>query len=285
MFVLLGILLIFFIIIVEYFLGVYAGFTVLGFNISAVVPLGCYFVGLIIATVLAEGIKKSGRKINKFHYVFAIIVAGTTFFASGFVWYRATYIDSTYGFNESRIGVPMRKLEFVDINGKKIDMTYTNYFTYDLYKIPEQLEKGSTIIVKSKEVQKVPTYLIKFITLMLSTVLSLKAIMYNQLYCENCKKYYRNKTLFKIAGTKYHSEISELRHRLREHDNLKEYVNKKRGKLREHNFYKVQLRYCKSCESGRVAIREYELENLRVIENKENIQYIDIDNEAVSQIL
>lgn len=286
MYLVLGMLGVILVLVVEYVLGIAANFTIMQYMILEL-PVGAYFIGVILGAFLAKGVKISGKKLNIIHYITALMLALSVFYGTQYQWYKTTYIHENGDIDGiAENGIHVDDFEYVDedLNPVKMNLRTYLYAGFDFENENTSYE-NKRMVLEFDYKAYFPEFAFQVLSVLLTTVITLISMTRRYQYCENCKKYYKKKKLFDISQTNIDSELSEFRSRISNKQGIEEFVNKPRQIPKGTTFYRTELEYCTSCNTGHIIVKELEKHSLKTNEIVENRKTIDIDRESIEQIV
>ena len=261
----------------EFILGRYLGHTIYGMSIFVILPKGTIAIGSFIGVLIVKGSIIRNKKVKKSQYLCAFIITIATFLSINYMEYKTTYVTDDYEINRTGIGNPISDYTYIDDQGNEKDMTFINYEKY-------KLDNFDTVVsgkyAKNCEISTHGTknYLMYFADvagMVLGGLLGVLASQKNDIYCNECSKYKKEKKLFKFSQKDYEDVINILSSNKLNNEFVKS-TNSLWKKDNNPVYYEAYLVYCTGCRSGQIYIKQFKTKNdTEVLENRENITLQD----------
>lgn len=232
----------------EYVLGAFLGVSALNFYIL-IIPIGAIFIGGVQGYILYLGMLKGRIPVGKLLMSLAIIFGILLYPSIRYMEYRTTYItfDENYesiDINRKFKGESIKELGISFLDYEKDNLDYNN--------ITFTGKRNLSIELPTNKIINYLDYFIKWILMSLTSIIIFKAFAKDARYCSDCKKYYREKTLFKFNNSSYPLLVEELSNNLH---NLDDYKNKyEMDTKNDSEYYELKRLNCPLCNKGEIRI-------------------------------
>lgn len=263
---------------IEFLCGRYMGFTISGFSYFVVIPLGTIIIGVFVGAMIAKGRVLENKRLVKSQYIFALIIGLLTFVAINYMEYKTTYLSDNYSINRVGDGTPISECSYVDDDENEVEMTFINYEKYKLDNF-DSVINGRFLKNQSVSTHGIANYIryfVKMLGLSLACVCAVFANSKNDIYCNECNKYMKEKKLFKFSQNNHDHVMQTINESNDLQVDLKELINSKWEKDNNPVYYEAVLVYCNRCKKTEIYIKEIKTKNNTEID--ENRKIISINN-------
>lgn len=234
------------------------GFELHSFTFFFIIPIGALLVGAAAASGLFLGLLKDNKPVTKQHYILGLILGVVAFYGIYYVDYKTTYVTENKEISYTFEGDP---ISYYEIDGEQI--TFSKFlklsnggsqFYFRGRPIGEEVDPGETA-------NSFFFYLNVVAAALAGAVVGL-TIVGDKKYCQKCKKYNKEKELFKFEVEKYEEVVNKLVNSIEKPSALKEIIStygmKKDAKVTA--FAQVDLDYCPTCDDAKMHIKVLKLD-------------------------
>lgn len=230
------------------------GFELHSFTFFFIVPLGGLLVGAAAASGLFYGHLRYNKPVNKNHYLLGAALGVVAFFGVYYVSYLTTYINANNEINYSFDGDP---ISYYEIDGEQI--TFSKYLEISKNAKSQFYFRGRPV---GDEVEAgvgfgtLMFYLHILAAAVAGAVVGL-VVVGDKRYCEKCKKYTKEKELFKFdVDDQFEDAVSDLTSAVDNISALQKIIKNTKLKTDKVNAYaQVDLEYCPNCHDSRLLVK------------------------------
>lgn len=256
------------------------GYSIQGFSFFFIIPLGALLVGAAASCGLFFGLLKDNKPVTKEHYIAGAVIGLVAFFGIYYVDYKTTYLDANNNVNYSFQGDPISSYELDGepiTFGKFLSLTTSGKQQFYFHGRPVGGEvdtgKGFGSFMQ----------IIEILAAMIAGAGVGLTIVGDKTYCDNCKKYMKDRTMLKFSIDKYEEVADEINSSKNDPVKLKQlfakYELKKDEKVTA--FGQVDLLNCPNCHNARLIVKIYRLgSNSNFEEVNQHRQNLRIDEDV-----
>lgn len=255
MFILFGIISAIVLMAAEYFFGLGGEGSLLSLVILRFIPAGAIGYGMFIGYSVAFGVKVQNKQPkNKLYGIFAAIIAIIVFVGSGYLEFATTYVDDNGIINRDFEGAPISEFVYETENGEVIEMNFINFTKYSLETsslVESSKYSSNDKIIETSFGENLIRYVLQLLALPIVALLMTVGVLSSSKYCDECRRYHKNKKLYTFYDDDYNEELNELLDKSSTDIGLSEFIKKKRkGNKYGGIFYNVSIEYCQGCNEG-----------------------------------
>ncbi len=224
------------------------------FTLWFVIPVGGVLVGMGASSGLFLGHLWANKPLAKKQYLVGALLGLLAFVGIYYVDYLTTYVSPEKEINYSFKGDPISDFE---IDGQQI--TFGKYLDLQNSSSKQQFYFRGRPVGESFETGAATNYFFFYFQLIVSAlagaVMGL-VIIGNKRYCQNCKKYTKEKNLFRFDVDQYEKIVKELAGSIDDLPKLRGII--KNTKLKDDKvnaFAQVDLDYCPNCHDSQLHIK------------------------------
>ena len=258
----------------EYILGAFAGFTALNFYI-VIIPIGTIILGGFLGLVLHFGMLRGRIAYGRLLLVMAITIAILSYPAIRYMEYRTTYFQyneaaDRISFNRKFQGYPIQELGISFLTYEQEHLDYDNFtITYKQYIGRNSLKIPTCSFLNYLD------YLFNWICLVLACICVFVGLAKDTPYCADCRRYYRENLLFQFRPNVYQNILEEIPKNL---DRLEEFAEEHEANVSNYReYYEAYRAYCPDCRKGEIQIRHQVTEGNSISEAEDERKIIPTD--------
>lgn len=231
-----------------------SGYELHSFNLWFIIPIGALLVGAGATSGLFYGHLRYNKPVSKNQYLLGLALGVTALFGVYYVSYQTTYITADNEINYSFKGDPISTYE---INGEPI--TFGKYLEITRQSSSHQFFFRGVPRGESYDTgEGVNTFYfwLQLIGAALGGIGVGLAMLGDKEYCQKCKKYKKEKELFKFDVDVYETILQNLAESIDDTVKLQSLI--KNTKLKEEKvkaYASVELHYCPSCFDSTLQVK------------------------------
>jgi len=260
------------------------GFELHSFTLLFIIPVGGLLVGAMSSAGMFYGYLRYNKPVNKNHYLLGALLGAVAFFGIYYVSYLTTYVGPDNEINYSFKGDP---ISYYEIDGEQI--TFSKYLQLTKQAKSHFYFRGRPVgeDVNTGEGTNTFFFYLQLLSAVLAGVCVGLVIVGDKRYCENCKKYTKEKELFKFDIDQYEDSVRDLADAVDDTKALQEIIKTTHLKEEKVNaFAQVDLEYCPNCHDSRLLVKVFKLDSNNGFEEVAKFkQIIKIKNETARTIL
>lgn len=259
------------------------GFEFNSFSLFFIIPIGGLFVGAGSSVGLFSGLLFTNKPVNRNHYLLGAALGFIAFWGIYYVSYITTYIDTKGEVNYSFQGeaISNYEIEGEEISFSKflnISKNTESQFFFHGRPIGDGIDTGGGF-------GNFMFYL-HLIAAMLAGAFVGLSIVGDKNYCGRCKKYMKEKTLFKFELDRYEEIADRLLENKDQLEGLRSIIKSTELKDKEvKSFVQTDLEYCPSCHDSRMLIKIFNLSGSNFEEATQFRKYIVVIDKVSKGLL
>lgn len=241
----------------KYFFGIEAT----SFSIFFVIPVGAMIAGIIMGWGYGAGLLGANIKSSTLTKRLRLLLAIVFFVAIQFGYYQLTYVNDNYEYNFQFEGDHISEFYFED-TGEQV-----NFVNFTIDKINTETisfsYRGRTELgaVEGNSTVNWIFFAIDFLGFWLGIVIAYGMKLDNVIFCDDCKKYMKNKTILRITDS-YDEKIAQFKEwvTMMNTAELSAFVSAhpKDATPIQDVYLDGELHHCNDCQSGHMKFRVYQ---------------------------
>lgn len=243
------------------FLKLFLGINIFNIYTIFIIPIGGIILGLFADVLFRIGFKFSNKILRGIHIILFLSIPLLLYLGMNYIEYNTRYIN-----------IELKSVDVVKDVVKDIVKTNTDEFYGEdnFYKyLKDEIENSEIVLrllINKLETVERPIYKYMFVigsifTVFFIMLVSILKVKY-KVYCESCKRYYKEKILAKCIEdeqSKIDVEDLELKLRYKSTEIIKtienlRFFNPAKNKIRGSK-YIISMYHCKKCKGGEIRIR------------------------------
>lgn len=258
-------------------------FDIMSFSVLFIIPVGSIFIGTIACLGYYWGLLLSNKKISSLFFIIGFLIPLLAYAGTQYGYYATAYLDENMQLNYKMEGEHISNYAIGDSDEP------LNFISYLKLEVESRVISFSRRTRTIAEVKGNPAVnWIFFFTDGLGSIFgSLIAygfVIKNKKYCDDCKRYMKNKSILKfpvtdIDRTIMFQDIDKL-----SPDKIKELLPTTSVGNEEH--YKIVVHRCETCDNGYLEMLYMEKDSKgRITENLDKSKVFKISPDSIKALL
>ncbi len=263
----------------------WTGWEIHSLSILFIIPIGGILLGMGWASGLFLGRWLTSTKMTKMDIIVAIFLWLITFFGVNYISYQTTYVsvDSENNisllsqFSQPEDYAPLANLISFEEYMNMINSSSSSQFRFKGAKIGNEFETGATTTTI--------LFYIQIIGVIIGS-LGMWWIFSDFKYCDNCKKYFKNKNFKNFDLSDFDSIVEEINKNLKNGVKLKKTIEKIKGRdLNEKTYGDIWVLYCPNCHEWYLVFKFFKILKDEIKEISEMKQQITLEKNVVLELI
>ncbi len=262
-----------------------SGYELHSFNLWFIIPVGALLVGAASTAGMFYGHLRYNRPVTGKHYLLGLVLGVVALYGVYYVSYLTTYITPDNEINYSFNGEHISNYE---IDGEQI--TFGKYLEITRQSSEHQFFFRGVPRGEGYETgEGVNTFYfwLQIIGAALGGIGGGLAMLGDKKYCQNCKKYKKEKELFKFDVDEYETVLGKLAEAISDVEKLKKLIKETKLKDEKVNAYAaVELEYCPTCFDSFLLVKVMKLNSDSAFEEVQKFrQTVEIKSEIADAVI
>lgn len=258
-------------------------FDIMSFSLFFIVPVGSIFFGAVACLGYYWGFFITNKKIDSWLLLIGLLIPLIAYTGTQYGYYATAYMDENMTLNYKMEGEHISNYVFGD------SVEPLNFISYTKLMVESSVISFSRRTHTIGEVEGKPVVNWIFFTIdglgsIFGSLMALGLVIRNKKYCDDCKRYMKNKSIFKFLATDLDRTI-----RFQDIDNLspdkiKELLPTIAVGKEEH--YEIIVHWCEACDNGYLVMQYMEKDSKgNMTENDKKSKEFKISPNTIKALL
>ncbi len=260
----------------------FTSFDIMSFSIFYVIPLGSIIIGTIACLGYYWGLFITNKKINFSLLIIGLLIPIIAYIGVQYGYYTTAYLDENMSLNYKMegehisnyaIGDSDEPLDFISFTKLMVDSRVISFYN----------RKRAIGDVEGNAILNWTFFIIDGLGAIFGSIVALGLVKRNTKYCDDCKRYMKNKSILKFLATDLDRTI-----RFQDIDNLspdkiKELFLPMEVGKNEH--YEIIVHWCEMCDKGYLEMKYMEKNSKgEMTENDKRSKEFEISADTIKTI-
>lgn len=258
-------------------------FDIMSLSIFFIVPMGSIIIGGIASLGYYWGLFVTNKKIDSWYLLVGLMIPIIAYGATQYGYYATAYMDDNMTLNYKMEGEHISNFSIGDSDEP------INFFSYTKLMVESQVitftsRRHTLGVVEGNPVANWIFFIIDGLGSVFGSFMAFGLVVRNSKYCDECKRYMKQKSLFKFAATDLDRTI-----RFQDIDNLSPEKIKQllpTTAVYDEEYYEVIVHWCETCVNGYLEMQYMEKNSKgNMIENDKKSKNFKISPNSIRALL